>query len=124
MKTRTMIQSAVISIFLFASLSGVSDTSEFLVEMKIIDSGVELATPRMLVREGSEASMSLSGENGVAVGLLVNSASETEAHVMAEVESGDQSISPELLIQKGEWASISIGELEFHVRVQDHAANK
>lgn len=43
---------------------------------------------------------------------------------MAEVESGDHSISPELLIQKGEWASVSVGELEFHVRVQDHAANK
>jgi hypothetical protein len=119
-----MIQFAVISIFLFASLSAVSDTSEFLVEMKIIDAGVEMATPRMLVREGSEASMALPGENGVAVGLLVNGASETQAHVMAEVESGGHSLSPELLIQKGEWASVSVGELEFHIRVQDHAANK
>lgn len=124
MKTRTMIQTAVIAIFLFASLNAVSDTAEFLVEMKIIDAGVEMGTPRMLVKEGSEASMSISGENGVAVGLVVNSSSETEAHVMAEVESGPNSISPELLVNKGEWASVSVGELEFHVRVQHHAANK
>lgn len=124
MKTRTIIRTAAISVFLVASLNAVGDASDFLVEMKIIDAGVKVATPRMLVKEGSEASMSRSGENSVAVGLVVNSSSESEAHIMAEVESGTNSISPELLVKKGEWASVSVGELEFHIRVQHHAANR
>jgi hypothetical protein len=124
MKIRTMIQIAAFSVFLLTSLNVVSDSSDFLVEMRIIDAGVERATPSMLVKEGSEASMSLSGDNSVAVRVVVNSFSEIEAHVMAEIESVTNSISPELLVKKGEWASVSVGELEFHVRVQHHAANK
>ena len=124
MKIRTIIQTAAISILLVASLNAVGEAPDFIVEMKIIDGGVEMATPRMLVKEGSAASMSLSGENSVAVGLVVNSSSESEAHIMAEVESGTNSISPELLVKKGEWASVSVGELEFQIRVQHHAANK
>jgi len=124
MKVRTMIQSAIVCVLLFLSTGALSDSPDFLVEMKIIDSGAEIATPRMMVKEGSEASMSLSGENAVSVGIVVNGHNENEAHVMAEVESGGKTMSPELLIQKGQWASVSVGELEFHIRVEHLAANK
>ena len=70
MKVRTMIQSAIVCVLLFLSTGALSDSPDFLVEMKIIDSGAEIATPRMMVKEGSEASMSLSGENAVSVPLI------------------------------------------------------
>lgn len=116
MKTR-IIQTALFSIALFVSFSAISDSSDFLVEMKIIDKGVELSTPSMLVKEGAEASMSITGEDHIAVGLVVNSSNETEAHVMAEVDSGSNNMSSELWVRKGEWTSVAVGELEFHARV-------
>ena len=92
--------------------------------MKIIDSGNEIATPSMMIKEGEEGSLSISGENSVAVELVVNSANESEAHIIAEVESDQNTMFPELLVKKGQWASVSVGELEFHVRVEHLAANK
>lgn len=120
----TTIQAAILSFLLLASYAAASDSPDFLIEMKIIDSGIEMATPSMMIKEGVEGSLSISGENGVAVGLVVNNANENEAHIIAEVESGKNTMSPELLVKKGQWASVSVGELEFHVRVEHLAANK
>jgi hypothetical protein len=123
MKYTTTIPLAL-SILLLASLSGaVADSPDFLIEMKILESGEEIAAPRMMIAEGVEASTSLSGEDSVVVGLVVNSSSEGEAHVLAEVEANGSSLSPEILVNKGSWASVSVGSLEFQVRVQDLPAN-
>lgn len=103
---------------LLAAFGVASDTPDFLIEMKIIDSGTEMATPRMTVKEGEEASMSLSAKNAVSVALIVNSSSEHEVHVIAEISSGDNKMSPELWVRKREWASVSVGDLAFHVRVE------
>jgi len=124
MKLLTTIQAAILSVLLLASYAAASDLPDFLIEMKIIDSGTEIATPSMMIKEGAEGSLSISGENSVAVGLVVNSANENEAHIIAEVESGQNTMSPELLVKKGQWASVSVGELDFHVRVEHLAANK
>lgn len=124
MKNKTTMRVAILSVLLLLSCGALGDSPDFLVDMKIIDSGEEIATPRMMVKEGSEASVSLSGDNAVAVGIIVNGQNENEAHVMAEVESGGKTMSPELLIQRGQWASVSVGELEFHVRVEHLSANQ
>lgn len=124
MKLLTILQTAVFSVLLLASCTACGDSPDFLVEMKIIESGTEIATPRMMVKEDSEASLSISGENSVAVGLIVNSANEHEAHVIAEIESAEHTMSPELLVKKGQWASVSVGELEFHLRVEHLGANR
>lgn len=118
MTSRTTIKSAIFAVLLLATFGVASDTPDFLIEMKIIDAGTEIATPRMKVREGEEASMRLSGQGTVAVGLIVNSANAQEAHVIAEVQAGDKRMSPELWVRKREWASVSVGELAFHVRVE------
>ena len=124
MTIQTNIQYAVFSFFLLASFGAISASPDFMVEMKIIDSGTEIATPQMLVKEGAAASVTLSGKGGVAVGLIVTSSGANEAHITAEVESDGHSMSPELLVRKGEWASVSVGELEFHLLVEKHAASK
>lgn len=124
MKILIVIQFALFSIFVLASQNAIGDTPDFLVEMKIVNAGVEMAAPSLMVKEGTEASLSRSGEDGVSIGLVVNNVSETEAHLIVEVESGANSISPDLFLRKGEWASVSSGDLAFHVRVQHHAANK
>lgn len=124
MKLITTIQAATLSFLLLSSYAVGSDSPDFLIEMKIIDSGTEVATPSMMIKQGAEASLSISGKNSVAVGLVVNSANENEAHIIAEVESGQNTMSPELLVRKGQWTSVSVGELEFHVRVEHLAANK
>lgn len=109
----------------FSPLVSAGDSAQFLVNMKVVEAGAELAAPEMLVEEGSEASMSISGEQAlVAVGLIVNSQNEREAHVLAEIETPASQMSPELLVKKGQWASVSVGELEFHILVEDHAATE
>jgi hypothetical protein len=92
----------------------------FLVDMKILQDGAELATPSMLIKEGADASMSLAGDQPVALALTVTSAGESDAHILAEVETALGQMSPELLMRKDQWGSISTGGLEFHIRVQDH----
>ena len=124
MKLSTTIQFAIFSFLFLASYDAASNSPDFLIQMKIIDSGNEIATPSMMIKEGEEGSLSISGENSVAVELVVNSANESEAHIIAEVESGQNTMFPELLVKKGQWASVSVGELEFHVRVEHLAANK
>jgi hypothetical protein len=118
MKRLNTIQAVCLSAMIGASCALASDTPDFLVEMRIVDSGVEVATPRIMIKEGVEGSMSISGDDGMAVGLVVTSASENEAFIIAKVESGENSMSPELLIQKGQWTSVSVADLEFHVRVE------
>lgn len=124
MKLSTTIQFAIFSFLFLASYDAASNSPDFLIQMKIIDSGNEIATPSMMIKEGEEGSLSISGENSVAVELVVNSANESEAHIIAEVESDQNTMFPELLVKKGQWASVSVGELEFHVRVEHLAANK
>jgi len=124
MKRPSMIKIAVFSIFLISSFNAVGETSEFLVEMRIVDGGVETLVPHMLVEEGTEASLSLSEENAVAVGLVVNRSGDADVHVLVEVESGSNRLSPELRVKKGEWASVSVGDFAFHVRIQHHLATQ
>ncbi|NEZ04985.1 hypothetical protein G4Y73_12575 [Wenzhouxiangella sp. XN201] len=109
----------------FPPLIAAGDSDQFLVKMKVLENGAELATPEMIVEKGSEASMNISGEQAlVAVGLIVNGHNENEAHVVAEIETSADRMSPELLVKKGQWASVSVGELEFHILVEDHAATE
>ncbi len=122
MKTLIRFQAAIFSVLLLATFAVAGDSPDFLVEMKIIDSGNEVATPSMMIKEGAEGSLSRSGEGGFAVGLAASSADEGEVHVIAEVESGQNKMSPKLLVREGEWASVSVGELEFHLRVEQLAA--
>ena len=122
MKPITIFQAVILSCFLLVSYTTFSNSPDFLVEMKIIDSGTEIGTPSMMIKEGAEGSLSISGENGFVVGLVVNSANEDKVHIIAEIESGQNAISPDLLVGIGQWASISVGALEFHVRVKHHAA--
>ena len=123
MKYTTTIQLALSILLLALSSGAMADSPDFLVEMKILESGEEIAAPRMMIAEGVEASTSLSGEDSVAVGLVVNSSNEGEAHVLAEVEANGSSLSPEILVNKGSWAAVSVGSLEFQIRVQDLPAN-
>jgi len=118
------IKSATSLILLAASLPALSDSKLFLVDMKIVDDGVQLATPRMVMKEGADASMSLTGADAVAIGVIVNESEAGEAHILAEVETAGGQMSPELLTQKDQWSSVSTGKLEFHIRVQDHVANE
>jgi hypothetical protein len=118
-----MLQFASLLFLFLASCDAFGSSPDFLVDMRIIDSGTEIATPRMMIKEGEAGSLSISGENSIAVGLIVSSANENEAHIVAEIESGQISMSPELLVVEGEWASVSVGELEFHVRIKRLDAN-
>lgn len=118
MKQLKIIQAVCLSGLMLTSFALASETPDFLVEMRIVDAGVEVAAPRIMIKEGVEGSMSTSGDDGIAVGLVVTSASENEAFIIAKVESGENSMSPELLIRKGQWASVSVADLEFHVRVE------
>lgn len=115
---------AAFLMLLTASVPALSDSKLFLVDMKIVEDGVELATPRMVVKAGSDASMSFTGENPVTLGLIVNRADEGKAHILAEVETSGGQMSPELLMRKDQWGSVSTAGLEFHIRVQDHVANE
>lgn len=115
---------ALIVALLLVAYSVGAEAPEFKVSMKIVENGVALSTPIMLVKDGADASISAGGDNPVSVGLRVNQHHGAQAHVLAKVETATNRISPELLVTKGEWASISVGELEFHVLVQAHAANK
>lgn len=124
MKAASKLQAATLSLLLLASYAVAGDSPDFLVEMKIIDSGTEIATPSMMIREGVEGSLSIPGENSFAVGLVVSGVSDDEAHIIAEIESGKDSMSPELVAEMGEWASASTGELEFHVRVESLTASQ
>lgn len=123
MKTQILILPTIFASLLLVTVGAIGASPDFLVEMKIVESGTEVATPRMIVKEGSGASMSISGENVIAVGLVVNASNESEVHIMAEIDAGESSMSPELLVEKGEWASVSVGDLEFHMRVERLASN-
>jgi hypothetical protein len=124
MKITNAAKSAALLILMAASLPALSESKLFLVDMKIVEDGVELATPRMVVKEGADASMSFTGEDPLTLGLIVNGAGDGEAHVLAEVETERGQMSPELLMQKDQWGSASTGGLEFHIRVQDRAADE
>ncbi|WP_376693082.1 hypothetical protein [Wenzhouxiangella sp. EGI_FJ10409] len=123
MKFSITFQSAILSV-LFLAFYATADSPDFLVEMRIMESGTEVASPQIMIKEGAEGSLSTSGESGVALGLVVNEVSEQEVHVMAEVESGQSAMSPELLIRTGQWASVSSGDMEFHLRVEHLAAGE
>lgn len=117
-------KTASIVALLLVAFSVAAEAPKFKVSMRIVENGVELSTPMILVEEGADASISLAGDNPVAVGLRVNRHGGEEAHVLAKVETATNRISPELLVTKGEWASISVGELEFHIMVQAYADKK
>lgn len=117
-------KTAFIVALLLVAFSAEAEAPAFKVSMKIVENGVALSTPVMLVKAGADASISVGGDNPVSVGLRVNQHHGAQAHVLAQVETATNRISPELLVTKGEWASISVGELEFHVLVQANAANK
>lgn len=117
-------KTAFIVALLLVAFSVGAEAPAFKVSMRIVENGEELSTPLMLVKEGADASISVGGDNPVSVGLRVNQHHGEQAHVRAQVETKTNSMSPELLVTKGEWASLSVGELEFHVLVQAYAANK
>ncbi|NBD95730.1 MAG: hypothetical protein GVY11_04545 [Gammaproteobacteria bacterium] len=120
MNVTQAVKSAALLILMAASLPALGDSKMFLVDMKILQDGAELATPSMLIKEGADASMSLTGEQPVALALTVTGAGESDAHILAEVETALGQMSPELLMRKDQWGSVSTGGLEFHIRVQDH----
>jgi hypothetical protein len=124
MKHNANIRGLFLVAFFSIPFLAVAEVADIEINMRIVENGVELSAPRMLVKEGSEASISLSGENPLALGLVVNSLDENKAYVLVEVETAANQISPGLIMTKGEWASVSVGELELHILVKDHAANQ
>lgn len=118
---------AFLAIILFLiPLAAFAESSELTVSMRIIEGGVERFTPSMVVREGEEASMSLSGEaeSALTIGLVASGLENDEAHVRADIETAENQLSPELVVSKGEWASVAVGGLEFHILVDDHAVDE
>lgn len=83
-----------------------------------------MATPQVMIEEGAEGSLSMSGESSVALGLIVNDVNDQEVHVIAEVESGQSAMYPEVLIRTGKWASVSTGDMGFHLRVERLSAGE
>ncbi len=124
MTLNTAIKAVAFLILLTASLPALSDSKMFVIDMKVIEDGVELATPRMLVKEGADASMGYSGKDAVAIGLIVSDAGAGETHILAEVETAGGQMSPELLMREDKWGSVTTGDLEFHIRVREHVANE
>ncbi len=124
MKRNTKFFSFVLAALLSVPLFAAAKSPDFDVNMRIVENGVELATPRMLVAAGTDASMSMSGEKSLSIGLVVNSPNEGQVHVAATIETSANTMTPAIITNKGEWASISNGELEFHILVEDLAASE
>lgn len=109
---------------LIAAPGALGESPDLWVDMSIKDAAVEIASPRVLVEDGAEASVSVSGEQPVAVNLVVRSTSADQAHIRAEVKTSGRDFSPELVVRKGEWARVSAGSLELDIRVEDHSEFK
>lgn len=125
MKLPALINYPILIAFFLLPMVAAGESSELLVSMKLIENGAELAAPQMLVENSSTASISFSGENAaVAISVVVTSQDQGEAHVLAEIETSRGQMSPELLVRKGRWASVSIGALEFHILVEDHVIDE
>ena len=114
-----------LALFLLIAAPGAfGESPDLWVDMSIKDAAVEIASPRVLVEDGAEASVSVSGEHPVAVNLVVRSTSADQAHIRAEVKTSGRDFSPELVVRKGEWARVSAGSLELEIRVEDHSEFK
>lgn len=90
--------------------------------MRVVEHGETLFEPRMRVRAGEEASMVRGGEAApVSIGLVVDHLDGDRAQVLARIETVERAIEPELVVRKGEWASVASDGLEFHILVEDLA---
>lgn len=117
------VRSLVLIAFLGALIAPVA-AQDLALTMRVVEHGETLLEPRMRVLAGEEASMVRGGETAAAVsiGLVVDHLDGDRAQVVARIETAEHAMSPELTVQKGEWASVTADALEFHILVEDFAA--
>ena len=104
-------------------LSSASWAQDLALTMRVVEHGQTLVEPRMRVLAGEEASMVRGGEGVamVSIGVVVDHLDDDRARVVARIETAEQAIEPELVVRKGEWASVASDGLEFHILVEDFA---
>lgn len=85
MKQNAKLKTFILAAFFSIPFLAIAEEPDFEINMRIVKNGVELSTPSMLVKEGSEASISLSGENPVALRLVVSSSDENEVHSQSKL---------------------------------------
>lgn len=116
--------SFLLAILLFIPAAVSAESPALALSMRIIENDSEIGQPSLVIKEGADASMSMSGEAGYDLELVVNSLEEGRARVRADIGTAENAMSSELVVNKGEWAAASEGDLKFHVLVRDHAATE
>ena len=102
---------------LVLSTNASSEGALFKVSYQISLSGVGIASPVLIVREGEPASIKLERDEGAPFALSVTAAASEQAVIRLahDLSVGDQQWTPEIHVREGESGGIKIDDLEITV---------
>lgn len=95
------------------------DPATYDVSATLRHSGSVFAEPRLRLRPGVPARIEVAGPDGYSLGLQILETNPDALDVEARLDSMHGSMSPTLVVRPGQPASISIGELQLDITVQE-----
>jgi hypothetical protein len=101
--------------FTFAPLAAVADDS-FKVSATLSHKGVVFASPVLVIKDRTLASVVVAGENGYKLALTVSDIGDGKLKINTNLDSSHGSISPTLITQLGELSSIRVGDISISLK--------
>jgi len=105
---------------LFLAIQANADDSArtFHVEIRVLVQTTVIATPRMIVAEGAEASVSRANGEPLEVALTIHSDGRDHANVSAAVQTEAGSLAEDRKLVLGEWTTIAQGVVGLDLRIK------
>ena len=114
-----LICGALLSVSAFAS-SG--NDKLYKLAFSISQDGKPLASPEVVVREGVEGSVEMSGPNSLKLNFTVTDLGDNKLQISTRVVSPRSSSSPTIIVRQGQAGSISDGNVELQVTATRHGS--
>lgn len=102
--------------WMFCLISGSALAQVYDVAIEIMDNDKVIATPKLVVKEGQEASVSVS--NVFDISMTVHKQDSAYA-VMTQLKTAENSISPSLLVKPNEPASVMVGDTGLNLTITE-----
>ena len=99
-------------VLLATSLQASAKGNIYKISFHISQSGSPSASPTLVVKEGTPATIETSGENGYSLAVTANDAGQGKVKVSLTYISAKDSSAPILIVKEGQEASISQGSTE------------
>jgi hypothetical protein len=120
--TTYRIASTLAAIGLFAASISGAETGSYRVSAILSHNGHTFASPVVLVQEGVPAAVEVSGPEAYRFTVTVVAAGDGTVEVSTNLRSAYGTISPAMLVELGQSASVSVGEIGMSLTTVTHGS--